>query len=104
MSWVRCPATLRRGGRGSGSAYVFRRADGVWTPEATRQQAQVGEYIARLCGQVRDVYFHPPAQPTEGEESNGWWVRRKHVFYDTDMLREGQTEAWRLCGQQAADK
>ena len=70
-----------------------------WTPEATRQRPQVGEYIARLCGQIRDVYFHPPAQPTEGEEENGWWVRRKHIFYDTDNLREGQTEAWRLCGE-----
>lgn len=71
-----------------------------WTPEVTRQRPQVGEYIARLCGQVRDVYFHPSAQPTEGEEDeSGWWVRRKHVFYDTDMLREGRTEAWRLCGQ-----
>ena len=68
-----------------------------WTPEASRQRPQVGEYIARLCGQIRDVYFHPPAQPTEGEEENGWWVRRKHIFYDTDNLREGQTEAWRLC-------
>ena len=70
-----------------------------WTPEATRQRPQVGEYIARLCDQVRDVYFHPPSRPTEGEEDNGWWVRRKHVFYDTDNLREGQTEAWRLCRQ-----
>ena len=68
-----------------------------WTPEATRQRPQVGEYIARLCWQIRDVYFHPPAQPAEGEEENGWWVRRKHIFYDTDNLREGQTEAWRLC-------
>lgn len=68
-----------------------------WTPEATRQRPQVGEYIARLCGQIRDVYFHPSAQPAEGEEENGWWVRRKHIFYDTDNLREGQTEAWRLC-------
>ena len=68
-----------------------------WTPESTRQRPEVGQYIARLCGQIRDVYFHPPKEPAEGREENGWWVRSKHVFYDTDMLREGQTEGWRIC-------
>ncbi len=68
-----------------------------WTPEATRQRPEVGEYIARLCEQVRDVYFHPPKQPTEGQAQDGWWTRAKHIFYDTDMLREQQRESWRLC-------
>lgn len=68
-----------------------------WTPAATRQKAQVGEYIAKLCDQVLDVYRHPPAEPAEGQEESGWWTRRKQIFYDTDMLRESQNEAWRLC-------
>lgn len=72
-----------------------------WTPEATRQDPKVGQYIARLCGQVRDVYFNPPDEPFEGRvEGRGqdrWWVRQKHIFYDTDMISEGQTEGWRLC-------
>jgi acetoin utilization deacetylase AcuC-like enzyme len=69
-----------------------------WRPESTRQAAKVGDYIARLCEGVRELYFHPPKEPSDGREDDGWWVRRKHIFYDTDMLREGQTEAWRLCG------
>ncbi|MDD4702428.1 MAG: histone deacetylase, partial [Desulfovibrio sp.] len=72
-----------------------------WTPEATRQDPKVGQYIARLCEQVRACYFTPPAEPFEGRaEGRGqdrWWTRQKHIFYDTDMLREGQTEGWRLC-------
>ena len=57
----------------------------------------ISDYIARLCDGLLELYHNPPSVPQEGEEENGWWTRRKHVFYDTDMLREGQTEAWRLC-------
>ena len=35
-----------------------------WTPEATRQRPEVGEYIARLCEQVRRLL--PPAQAAHG--------------------------------------
>jgi acetoin utilization deacetylase AcuC-like enzyme len=68
-----------------------------WTPQATRQRPEVGEYIARLCEQVRQVYFRPPAEPPEGRAEDGWWVRAKHIFYDTEQLREQQQEGWRLC-------
>lgn len=68
-----------------------------WAPASTRQRPEVGRYIAKLCDQIVDLYRHPPAQPTEGREEDGWWVRSKHIFYDTDMLRESQREAWRLC-------
>lgn len=68
-----------------------------WTPASTRQRPEVAQYIARLCDQALELYRRPPARPTEGLEEDGWWVRRKHIFYDTDMLRESQNEAWRLC-------
>lgn len=68
-----------------------------WTPEAERQNPKTAGYIARLCDAIVELYRHPPAQPEEGREDQGWWVRDKHIFYDTDMLREGQTEAWSLC-------
>lgn len=68
-----------------------------WSPDAARQSGATGEHIARLCEQVRRQYFHPPSRPAEGGEQDGWWVRRKRIFYDTDMLRENQIEAWRLC-------
>ena len=67
-----------------------------WTPSSTRQRPEVGQYIAKLCDQIVELYRRPPAQPAEGREEDGWWVRSKHIFYDTDMLRESQREAWRL--------
>lgn len=68
-----------------------------WTEASTRQSPKVSEYIARVCDAVRDVYFHPPAQPSEGKREGDWWVRNRRIFYDTDMLREHQIESWRLC-------
>ena len=63
----------------------------------TRQTPGQMEQVARICDQVVELWRRPPARPAEGQEDNGWWVRRKQIFYDTDMLREMQTEAWRLC-------
>jgi len=68
-----------------------------FSEQITRQQAKTGEYIARLCDRVVALYRKPPVRPAEGQEEDGWWVRHRQIFYDTDMLRESQAEAWRLC-------
>lgn len=68
-----------------------------WTPTATRQRKEISDYIRRLCDNVVELYRHPPARPHDGREENGFWVRRKDIFYDTDMLREEQEEGYRLC-------
>lgn len=68
-----------------------------WKESVTRQRQPVSDYIRRLCDEVVDVYRRPPAEPTEGQEENGFWVRERDIFYDTDMLREQQREAIRLC-------
>ena len=68
-----------------------------WTERVARQRPQVSEYIRRLCDEVLDMYRTPPDQPTEGRAEQGFWVRQKDIFYDTDMLRETQREAFRLC-------
>ena len=68
-----------------------------WTPDETRQSPKVTSYIDSLCDEVLALYTNPPSHPTEGREEKGYWVREKHIFYDTDMLREGQKEAIRLC-------
>ena len=68
-----------------------------WNPSMTEQSRKVTTYIEQLCDQVLDVFYHPPSHPKEGREQNGFWVRSRHIFYDTDMLREGQTERIRLC-------
>lgn len=69
-----------------------------WSRQAVAQSQQTSEYIRRLCGQIVDLYRKPPAEPDEGQEIGGWWVRSKRIFYDTDMIRENQREDWRLCG------
>ena len=68
-----------------------------WNSEVTRQPGKVTSHIERLCDQVLDVYHNPPSHPADGREEKGFWVRQKHIFYDTDMLSEGQKEAIRLC-------
>ena len=68
-----------------------------WTPEITYEKPEVLRYIAQLCEKVLDCYHNPPAHPHEGKEEQGWWVRRKHIFYDTDLLQEEQKESWRIC-------
>ncbi|MCR4667415.1 MAG: histone deacetylase [Desulfovibrio sp.] len=68
-----------------------------WRRDSTAQSSKVSAYIARLCDEVLDLYHSPPDHPSEGREEHGFWVRQKHIFYDTDMLREGQKESFRLC-------
>lgn len=70
-----------------------------WSERALRQSPKVTEYIVRLCDEVRNVYFTPPATPAEGKKNGQWWTRQRNVFYDTDMLREKQQESWRLCDE-----
>ena len=68
-----------------------------WTPDMSRQSQKTHDYIAKLCDAVLDVFHNPPARPQDGKEENGYWVRDRHIFYDTDMLRERQHESWRIC-------
>lgn len=68
-----------------------------WTPASTRQAPEIGEYIRRLGAKVLYQYMNPPSHPTEGEERDGFWTRRKSIFYDTDYIQEHQTESWGIC-------
>lgn len=68
-----------------------------WSPQSTMQRQKISDYIARVCDEVMEMFHKPPLHPSEGKEECGWWVRRRNVFYDTDMIRENQKETWRLC-------
>ncbi|MDR0816195.1 MAG: histone deacetylase [Desulfovibrio sp.] len=68
-----------------------------WRPESVRQRPETSRCIAGICDEALRMYRRPPVRPTEGQEDDGWWTRRRHIFYDTDMLRESQYEGWRLC-------
>jgi acetoin utilization deacetylase AcuC-like enzyme len=65
---------------------------------ALRQSSEIDRRIAEICDQALRRFFHPQSLPSEGKEEDGYWVRRRHIFYDTDMLSESRLEGWRLCG------
>jgi acetoin utilization deacetylase AcuC-like enzyme len=68
-----------------------------WTPGSARQNPRVNDVLKRHCDDALRLFRDPPAEPEEGHEERGFWVRHKDVFYDTDMLHEKQKEAFRLC-------
>ncbi len=65
-------------------------------PGAVRQSADTTEYIKRLCDKLLNIYRRPP-EADGGEVVNGFSVRRKTLYYDTDHITEYQTEMVRLC-------
>lgn len=62
-----------------------------------RQSDKVTDYIKRLCDDVRGLYFNPPRERMQGEECDGFRVRHKDIYYDTDDIRESQVESVLLC-------
>ncbi len=68
-----------------------------WAPQSSAQRQKISDYIAGVCDEVMEMFHNPPSCPTEGKEEHGWWIRKRNVFYDTDMIRENQRESWRLC-------
>lgn len=70
-----------------------------WSERAVSETPQTAAYIAKVCEQALELYFHPPEFPAEGHKDGDWWRRSRNVFYDTDMIREKQRESWRLCDE-----
>jgi acetoin utilization deacetylase AcuC-like enzyme len=68
-----------------------------WSPSFARQRPETGRHIAEVCEKALRLFRSPPAHPAEGKEEDGYWVRQRRIFYDTDMLSESQLEGWRLC-------
>ena len=69
----------------------------AWTENAIRQKPEISRYIEKVCEATLNLYFNPPTRPAQGSAAGEWWQRDKQIFYDTDMLREHQTESTRLC-------
>lgn len=68
-----------------------------WSENVARQPQKITDYLMRICEQALNIYHKPPQVPAEGGEEDGFWTRDKEIFYDTDMLRETQREAFLLC-------
>ncbi|BBD09417.1 histone deacetylase [Desulfovibrio ferrophilus] len=65
--------------------------------EALRQPQKVTDYIKRLSAETRELYFNPPRDKMKGEVSEGFFVRHKDIFYDTDGISESQVESVMMC-------
>lgn len=66
-------------------------------PEKVRQDVRSMDTIKRICEDVRNRYFNPPATPSDGDVNGQWFTRMKDVFYDTDGIRESQVENVVIC-------
>ncbi len=66
-------------------------------PESIRQSSKTTEYIKELCGQLLAKHLSPPDKASYGEVVNGWLMRKRTLYYDTDHITEYQTESVRLC-------
>lgn len=62
-----------------------------------RQSAKVTDYITSLCGELWTHFHKPPEKPRGGEFVNGWFMRKKTLYYDTDHITEYQTESVKVC-------
>lgn len=70
-----------------------------FNPERLRQQPKITDYIKMLSRDVRELYFNPPREKMKGEQVDGFHVRHKDVFYDTDGISESQVESVMLCDE-----
>jgi len=64
--------------------------------EELRQDKRVTEYIKKLSDPVLNTYFKPPALSMPVNMGD-YVSRKKHIYYDTDGIREVQQESVRVC-------
>jgi hypothetical protein len=58
------------------------------------QDRRTAGYIKNLADEILEIYFNPPGD--RGKPGN-YSVRKKSIFYDTDMIREQQVESVMVC-------
>ncbi|MFK4764225.1 histone deacetylase family protein [Desulfobaculum sp. SPO524] len=67
--------------------------------ERLRQPQKVTDYIKEMSDQMRQLYFAPPKSALKGEMVDGFFVRHKDIFYDTDGISESQVESVQVCDE-----
>ncbi len=68
-----------------------------WTKDLLQQDPKITNYIAQVCDDALQIYHTPPSTSHEGHAQQGWWVRERTIYYDTDRLYDEQLEKTRLC-------
>jgi len=67
-----------------------------YNKQAIQQSRQTDDYIKRLTDTVLKSYFDPDPDNSY-VDSDGYAVKKKSIFYDTDGIRENQLESIRVC-------
>ncbi len=66
-----------------------------FTPQKSAQSRQVSDYIKELCQKLPEIYFSP--SPVKEKPVEGFFIRQRSIFYDTDGIQENQREKLRDC-------
>jgi len=69
-----------------------------YDPKRLKQEQRITDYTESLADQLGKYFLSPPSMPKEGRVEGEWFVRDKHIHYDTDGISERQVERVRLCG------
>ena len=69
----------------------------IFNANTQRQQPRITEYIKVLCEDIMKAYRNPRAIAPAPEVFDGWAVRNRDIYYDTDSITENQMEYVMLC-------
>lgn len=70
-----------------------------YSEAAIRQEKSVSLYIEQICEQVVENYRKYSGKSSRNAKRNEFEVRQKNIYYDTDGIREKQTEAVMVCDE-----
>lgn len=68
-----------------------------YNSKALKQDAKISDYIKKLSELSLENYFYPNRDKIKSNLQNGYFVRNKNIFYDTDFITENQKESLLDC-------
>lgn len=69
----------------------------LWSEGQSATGPEIMDYIRALAETTLALYERPDSMDHGYVLEDGWWVRERDVFYDTDGIREEQRESLREC-------
>lgn len=69
----------------------------LWREELCVTDSRSMEYIRALCDATLELVEKSERADHGYAMENGWWVRERELYYDTDGIREEQRESLRDC-------
>jgi acetoin utilization deacetylase AcuC-like enzyme len=68
-----------------------------YDPQRIRQRPEVTRHIEDLCAEVTGLWGQRTLRRQQVLNEKEFETRTRHIFYDTDMIRETQKETIRVC-------